>query len=193
MAPMDAAVDVSPEPYIPAAGEGAAPKRVTILGSTGSIGCNTIDLISRHPAAFEVEALTAQRSVEQLAEQARAVGAKQAVIGDPALHGALRRRSRARRPLPGRDARPWSRPRRRLPISSWPGSSAQQGSGRRSRRRARRRHRPRQQGMPGLRRLAHAGGGRARRRDAASGRFGSTTPSTRCSTSSARTVWRRSC
>ena len=90
MAPMDAAVDVSPEPYIPAAGEGAAPRRVTILGSTGSIGCNTIDLISRHPAAFEVEALTAQRSVAQLAEQARAVGARQAVIGDPTLYGALK-------------------------------------------------------------------------------------------------------
>ena len=89
MAPMDAAVDVSPESYIPAAGEGAAPRRVTILGSTGSIGCNTIDLIARHPAAFEVEALTAQRSVEQLAEQARAVGAKRAVIGDPTLYGAL--------------------------------------------------------------------------------------------------------
>ena len=89
MAPMDATVDVSPEPYIPAAAEGAEPRRVTILGSTGSIGCNTIDLITRHPGAFEVEALTAQRSVERLAEQARQVGAKQAVIGDPALHGAL--------------------------------------------------------------------------------------------------------
>ena len=89
MAPMDAAVDVSPEPYIPATGEGAAPRRVTVLGSTGSIGCNTIDLIVRHPGAFEVEALTAQRSVERLAEQARRVGAKQAVIGDPSLFGAL--------------------------------------------------------------------------------------------------------
>ena len=90
MAPMDATVDVSPEPYIPAAAEGAEPRRVTILGSTGSIGCNTIDLIVRHPGAFEVEALTAQRSVERLAEQARQVDAKQAVIGDPALHGALK-------------------------------------------------------------------------------------------------------
>ena len=90
MAPMDAAVDVSPEPYFPALGEGAVPRRVTILGSTGSIGCNTIDLIARHPGAFEVEALTAQRRVERLAEQARAVGAKQAVIGDPALYGALK-------------------------------------------------------------------------------------------------------
>ena len=90
MAPMDVAVDVSPESYIPAAGEGAAPRRVTILGSTGSIGCNTIDLIARDPAAFEVEALTAQRSVAQLAEQARAVGARQAVIGDPTLYGELK-------------------------------------------------------------------------------------------------------
>ena len=90
MAPMDAAVDVSPEPYIPGAAEGAEPRRVTILGSTGSIGCNTIDLIVRHPGAFEVEALTAQRSVERLAEQARQVGAKQAVIGDASLLGALK-------------------------------------------------------------------------------------------------------
>ena len=90
MAPMDAAVDVSTEPYIPATGEGAAPRRVTILGSTGSIGCNTIDLIARHPTAFEVEALTAQRSVDRLAEQACEVGAKQAVIGDPTLYGALK-------------------------------------------------------------------------------------------------------
>ena len=89
MAPMDAAVDVSPEPYIPAAAEGAEPRRVTVLGSTGSIGCNTIDLIVRHPGAFEVEALTAQRSVERLAEQARQVGAKRAVIGDPSLFGVL--------------------------------------------------------------------------------------------------------
>ena len=90
MAPMDAAVDVPPERHIAAAGEGATPRRVTVLGSTGSIGCNTIDLIARHRSAFEVEALTAQSSVERLAEQARRVGAKQAVIGDPALYGALR-------------------------------------------------------------------------------------------------------
>ena len=89
MTPMDAAVDVSPERHFPAAAEGAAPRHVTILGSTGSIGRNTIDLIARHPGAFEVEALTAQRRVDRLAEQARAVGAKQAVIGDPALFGAL--------------------------------------------------------------------------------------------------------
>ena len=90
MAPMDAAVDVAPERAFAAAVAGATPRRVTILGSTGSIGCNTIDLIARHPGAFEVEALTAQTSVARLAEQARAVGAKRAVIGDPALYDDLR-------------------------------------------------------------------------------------------------------
>ena len=90
MAPMDAAVDGAPKRALAAAVEGAAPKRVTILGSTGSIGCNTIDLIARHRGAFEVEALTAQSSVERLAEQARAVGAKQAVIGNPDLYAALK-------------------------------------------------------------------------------------------------------
>ncbi|MGF1610852.1 MAG: 1-deoxy-D-xylulose-5-phosphate reductoisomerase, partial [Kiloniellales bacterium] len=55
----------------PRAESESAPRRVTILGATGSIGCNTIDLIERNPKAFAVEALTANRSVERLAEQAR--------------------------------------------------------------------------------------------------------------------------
>ena len=90
MAPMDAAVDVAPERHLAAALDATAPRRVTILGSTGSIGCNTIDLIARQRDAFEVEALTAQTSVARLAEQARAVGASRAVIGDPALYGELK-------------------------------------------------------------------------------------------------------
>ena len=67
----------SPEP-----GALAAPRRVTILGSTGSVGCNTLDLIERRPEAFAVEALTANGSAERLAEQARRVGAKLAVVAD---------------------------------------------------------------------------------------------------------------
>jgi hypothetical protein len=35
-------------------------RRVTILGSTGSVGCQTIDLISRAPEKYEVVALTAK-------------------------------------------------------------------------------------------------------------------------------------
>lgn len=66
----------------PKPGALAAPRRVTILGSTGSVGCNTLDLIERRPEAFVVEALTANGSVGRLAEQARRVGAKLAVVAD---------------------------------------------------------------------------------------------------------------
>jgi 1-deoxy-D-xylulose-5-phosphate reductoisomerase len=65
-------------------------RRVTILGSTGSVGCNTIDLLLRHPDAFTVEALTAHRDAARLAEQARAVGARFAAIADPACYPVLK-------------------------------------------------------------------------------------------------------
>jgi 1-deoxy-D-xylulose-5-phosphate reductoisomerase len=66
------------------------PRRVTVLGSTGSVGCNTIDLIERQKDDFIVEALTAHRNVELLAAQARRLGAGLAVIADPGLYGALK-------------------------------------------------------------------------------------------------------
>ena len=69
---------------------GAAPRRVTVLGATGSIGRSTLDLIARRPEAFEVEALTAYRNVALLIRQARMTGARMAAIGDPALYGALK-------------------------------------------------------------------------------------------------------
>ncbi len=47
------------------------PRSVTILGSTGSVGRNTIDIIARDPAAYAVEALTAQGNAALLIEQAR--------------------------------------------------------------------------------------------------------------------------
>lgn len=70
----------------------AAPsrRRVTVLGSTGSVGTQTIDLISRAPDAFEVVALTAARSVDLLARQARELRAELAVVADPACYGALK-------------------------------------------------------------------------------------------------------
>ncbi len=46
------------------------PRRVTILGSTGSIGCNTLDLIAREPDKYAVEAITGNRNTELLVEQA---------------------------------------------------------------------------------------------------------------------------
>jgi len=66
-----------------------SPRRVTVLGSTGSVGCSTVDLLMRNPARFEVEALTANRNVALLAEQARGLRAKMAAIADPALGPAL--------------------------------------------------------------------------------------------------------
>ncbi len=66
------------------------PRRVTILGSTGSIGCNTIDLIEREPEHYFVEALTANRNVTLLAEQARRLRPRIAVVADASQYRALR-------------------------------------------------------------------------------------------------------
>lgn len=65
------------------------PRSVTVLGCTGSIGASTMDLLRRNRDAYRVEALTAQRSVGELAALAREFGAAMAVIGEPSLHGAL--------------------------------------------------------------------------------------------------------
>jgi 1-deoxy-D-xylulose 5-phosphate reductoisomerase len=66
------------------------PRSVTILGATGSVGRSTLDLIERDPDRYDVLALTAHRDVEGLAEAARRVGARRAVIADPALLETLR-------------------------------------------------------------------------------------------------------
>jgi 1-deoxy-D-xylulose-5-phosphate reductoisomerase len=69
-------------------GNGA--RRVTILGSTGSIGQSTIDLLLRNPEGFEVEALTANRNPQRLAEQARVLRARFAAVADVACYAELR-------------------------------------------------------------------------------------------------------
>jgi len=65
-------------------------RSVTILGSTGSIGCNTIDLLERHRESFTVEALTANNNIKLLAEQARKIGAKSAVTADHSRYRELK-------------------------------------------------------------------------------------------------------
>ena len=67
-----------------------ARRRVTILGSTGSVGCSTLDLLERSPEAYQVEALTAFRNTIGLAEQARRLRPALAVIGDPGEYEHLR-------------------------------------------------------------------------------------------------------
>ena len=66
-----------------------APLRLTVLGATGSIGTNTLDLCGRHPDRFEVVALTAQCNAKRLAELAITHRARLAVIGDPAHYAEL--------------------------------------------------------------------------------------------------------
>lgn len=66
------------------------PRGVTILGSTGSVGQSTVDLIARDPARYRVEALVARSSVELLAEQARRLRARLAVVADPDRYKALK-------------------------------------------------------------------------------------------------------
>ena len=68
----------------------ATPRGVTILGSTGSVGQSTVDLIARDPASYRVEALVAGNSVEALAEQARRLNARIAVVANPQRYRALK-------------------------------------------------------------------------------------------------------
>ncbi|MGE3622271.1 MAG: 1-deoxy-D-xylulose-5-phosphate reductoisomerase [Bdellovibrionales bacterium] len=65
-------------------------RRVSILGSTGSVGCQTIDLISRAPEKYEVVALTAKQNIEKLVEQARLLQPELAVIADESKYEALK-------------------------------------------------------------------------------------------------------
>ena len=58
------------------------PIGVTILGATGSIGVNTLDVIARHPARYRVVALTANHQVERLVEQCRRFAPQYAVLAD---------------------------------------------------------------------------------------------------------------
>ena len=64
----------------------SAPRRVTILGATGSIGTSTLAVMAEHPEAYAVEAVTANSNAAQLARIARATNAKLAVIADPAAY-----------------------------------------------------------------------------------------------------------
>ena len=64
-------------------------RSVTILGATGSIGQSSLKLVDAAPDQFNVEVLSAQNNVAQLAELARKHAASIAVIGDPAKKDTL--------------------------------------------------------------------------------------------------------
>lgn len=65
-------------------------KSVAVLGSTGSVGTSTLDLIERSPDRWRVSALTANCDVEALAEQALRVRPDIAVVADDACYAALK-------------------------------------------------------------------------------------------------------
>ncbi len=65
-------------------------KRVTIFGSTGSIGVSTVDVILQHPGIFHVVALTAQNNVDKLIEQCHQLQPDYAVIGNESLYDRLK-------------------------------------------------------------------------------------------------------
>jgi 1-deoxy-D-xylulose-5-phosphate reductoisomerase len=64
-------------------------KTVTVLGSTGSIGKSTADLLAANPEHYRVLALVANRNAEALAQQAIALRAEWAVCSDLAMHKTL--------------------------------------------------------------------------------------------------------
>ena len=67
----------------------AAAKTVTVLGSTGSVGRQTVDLLAAAPTRFQVRALVGGSNVAELAAQARLLRAERAVIADPGKEPAL--------------------------------------------------------------------------------------------------------
>lgn len=64
-------------------------KRIAILGSTGSIGRQTLDVVRQHPDRFEVELITAGSNAALLSEQARTFKVPHAVICDEGKYGTV--------------------------------------------------------------------------------------------------------
>ena len=65
-------------------------KQIAILGSTGSIGTQTLDVVRQHPEAFSVYALTAHRSLDLLIQQALEFNPAVVCIADESLYPPLR-------------------------------------------------------------------------------------------------------
>ncbi len=69
--------------------------RLAVLGSTGSIGCNTLDVAARHPQRIEVSALSAHSRIDQLIAQCLQWKPRWAVVSDEAKALDAQRRLRA--------------------------------------------------------------------------------------------------
>jgi len=69
----------------------SAPRSVTVLGSTGSVGRQTVDLLAGDPERFQIRALVANRNARLLAEQAILLHAEHAAVCDPSAYTELKR------------------------------------------------------------------------------------------------------
>ena len=65
-------------------------RKIAILGSTGSIGTQTLDVVRRHPDLFEVEMISARTNAALLAQQAREFDVNNAVICDESRYETVR-------------------------------------------------------------------------------------------------------
>ena len=74
----------------PAPGTEAPPRRLTVLGATGSIGESTLDLVGRAEGRFTVATVTANTNAADLAAIAARHGARRAVVADPAAYDDLK-------------------------------------------------------------------------------------------------------
>jgi 1-deoxy-D-xylulose-5-phosphate reductoisomerase len=85
-----------------------APMQLTVLGSTGSIGTSTLDVVSRHAGAIQIFALTAHRQVDVMLRQCAQFSPVFAVMTDPEaarqLESKLKSEGLATRVLVGPDA-----------------------------------------------------------------------------------------
>ena len=70
-------------------------KKLAILGSTGSIGTQTLDVVREHPDRFEVYAICAHRSVDKLVDQARDFRPDVVCIADESLYDELKQKLQA--------------------------------------------------------------------------------------------------
>ena len=69
---------------------GRPPRRIVLLGATGSVGRSTVDLLERDPENFSVTAVAAGRDALALADIARRTKAEYAAVRDESAYGALK-------------------------------------------------------------------------------------------------------
>ena len=69
-------------------------RNITVLGATGSIGVNTLDVIARHPERYRVIALSGHSRLDLLAAQCAAHKPRYAVVGTAEAAASLREKRR---------------------------------------------------------------------------------------------------